>query len=198
MASTNFAVMTWASRLGVAMPLGMICRRHGRDAHHRHAFLAITGRTGVFGPDMALHLHDGRDVIELFGDLFTDAVQAGPAGADLLVLGQIVDDFDARQMVRQRLAPTLGSGVSRDLDYGHFRRLRLCDPDQGQRQNALEEILGFLGLGSIQGGLQQSHAVLEMVDLLVVIPDKMFELPDVVRQVFDIAHAFIYIRNSLK
>jgi hypothetical protein len=46
---------------------------------------------------MALHLHDGRDVVELFGDFFADALQAGPAGADLLVFGQIVDDFDARQ-----------------------------------------------------------------------------------------------------
>ena len=97
---------------------------------------------------MALHLHDGRDVIELFGNLFTDALQTSPAGADLLVLGQIVDDFDAWQMIRQRLAPPLGSGVSRDLDDRHFRRLRLCDPDQGQRQDTLEEVFGFLGLGS--------------------------------------------------
>ena len=80
---------------------------------------------------MALHLHDGRDVIELFGNLFTDALQTSPAGADLLVLGQIVDDFDARQMIRQRLAPTLGPGVGRDLDSWHFRRLCLCDFNQG-------------------------------------------------------------------
>ena len=44
---------------------------------------------------MAPHLHDGRDVVELFGDLFTDALQAGPAGADFLVFGQIMDDFNA-------------------------------------------------------------------------------------------------------
>ena len=82
---------------------------------------------------MALHLHDGRDVIELFGDLFTDAAQAGPAGADLLVLGQIVDDFDARQMIRQGFAPTLGLGVGQNFDDGHCHRFRLCDLDQGQR-----------------------------------------------------------------
>jgi hypothetical protein len=34
-----------------------------------------TGRACVFEPDMAFHLHDGWDVIELFGDLFTDAAQ---------------------------------------------------------------------------------------------------------------------------
>jgi hypothetical protein len=39
---------------------------------------------------------------------------------------------------------------------------------------------------------------MELAVLLVVIPDKMFELPNVIRQVFDVAHAFFYRRNSLK
>ena len=172
--------------------------RHGRDAHHRHALFAVAGRAGVLRADMALHLHDGRDVVELLGYFFADALQAGPAGADFLVLGQIVSDLDAREIVRQGLTSPLGPGVGRNLDDGHFRRLRLCDPDQGQRQDTLEEVFGFLGLGSIQGGLQQGHAVLELAVLLVVIPDKMFELPNVVRQIFDVAHVFLHRRNSLK
>jgi len=152
-------------------------QRHECNAHHRHALLAVAGRTGVLGADMALDLYDGRNVVELFGDLFADALQAAPAGADFLVFGQIVDDFDARQVIRQRLAPTLNSGVGRDLDDGHFRRLHLCDLDQRQRQNVLEEIFRFLGFGSIQGGLQQSHAVLKIAVLLVVIPDQMLSCP---------------------
>ncbi len=178
--------------------LGDDLRRHGRDAHNRHAFLAVAGRAGIFGPDMALHLHDGRDVVELFGDLFADAFQTSSVGADFLILRQIVDDFDARQVIRQRLASPLCSGVGRDLDDRYFCRLRFCDPDQGQRQDALEEIFGFLGLGSIQGGLQEGHAVLEVVNLLVAVPDQMLELPDVVGKVLDVSHANALSNNALK
>ncbi len=113
--------------------LGDDLRRHGCDTHHRHTLLSVAGRTGVLRADMAFYPHDGRDVIELFGDFFADALQAGSARAEFLVFGQIVNDFDARQVIRQRLASPLGSGVGRDFDDGHFRRLRLCDPNQGQR-----------------------------------------------------------------
>jgi len=180
--------------------LGDDLRRHGRDAHHGHALLAVTGRAGILGPDMAFHLHDGRDVVELLGYFFADALQAGPAGADFLVLGQIVSDLDAREIVRQGLTSPLGPGVGRDFDDGHFRGLglRLGDPGQWQGQDALEEVLGFFGLGSIQGGLQQGHAVLKMAVLLVVIPDQMLELPDVIGKIFNVSHASVLSNNTLK
>jgi hypothetical protein len=76
--------------------------------------------------------------------------------------------------------------VSRDFDDGHFRRLRLCGLDQRQGQNALE-VFGFFGLGSIQGGLQQSHAVLELAVLLVAVTGQMLEFPDVI-YVHDLGH----------
>lgn len=178
--------------------LGDDLRRHGRDAHHRHTLLAVAGRAGVFRADMAFHLHDGRDVVELFRDLFADALEADPAGANLLVLGQVVDDLDARQMVRKRLAPPLGPGVGRDFDDRYVCRFRLCAPDQGQRQDSLVKVFGFLGLGSIQGGLQQGHAVLELAVLLVVIPNQMLEFPDVIGKVFDVSHAWMLSNNTLK
>jgi hypothetical protein len=56
---------------------------------------------------MTLHLHDGRDEVELFGILVVDAFQTSPAGVDLLVFGQIMNVFDARKMERQRLALSL-------------------------------------------------------------------------------------------
>ena len=89
-------------------------------------------------------------IVELLGDLFADALQVCPAGADFLVFGQIVSDLDARKIVRQGLASPLGPGVGRDFDDRHFRRLglHLGDPGQRQRQDALEEVLGFFGLGS--------------------------------------------------
>lgn len=147
---------------------------------------------------MAFDLHDGRNVVELFGDFFADALQTGPAGADLLVFGQVVDDFDARQMIRQGLAPPLCPGVGRDLDDGYVCRFHLCDSDQGQRQDSLVEVFGFLRLGSIQSGLQQGHAVLELAVLLVVIPDQMLEFPDVIGKVFDVSHAWMLSNNMLK
>jgi hypothetical protein len=69
---------------------------------------------GLFGADMAEHLHPGRDVVELFAGLFADAAQHRPAGTPFLIFRNVVQDLDAGQIRRQRLAAALFTGVCRD------------------------------------------------------------------------------------
>ena len=63
-----------------------------------------------------LHLH--RDDLQLFAGLLADDLFAGATGASQLVLGQVVDDLDTRQVGRQRLA--LATALHRCHDFFGF------------------------------------------------------------------------------
>ena len=66
--------------------------------------------TDVFDhPD--LHWHDNQ----LFAGLLADHVFAATAGAGRFVFGQFMDDFDTRQLIRQRFA--FASAASRSNDF---------------------------------------------------------------------------------
>ena len=62
------------------------------------------------------HLH--RDDLQLFAGLLADELFAGATGASQLVLGQVVDDLDTRQVGRQRLA--LATALDRRNDFFGF------------------------------------------------------------------------------
>ena len=62
------------------------------------------------------HLH--RDDLQLFAGLLADELFAGATGASQLVLGQVVDDLDTRQVGRQRLA--LATALDRCNDFFGF------------------------------------------------------------------------------
>ena len=62
------------------------------------------------------HLH--RDDLQLFAGLLADDLFAGATGASQLVLGQVVDDLDTRQVGRQRLA--LATALDRRNDLFSF------------------------------------------------------------------------------
>lgn len=62
------------------------------------------------------HLH--RDDLQLFAGLLADDLFAGATGASQLVLGQVVDDLDTRQVGRQRLA--LATALDRCNDFFGF------------------------------------------------------------------------------
>ncbi len=62
------------------------------------------------------HLH--RDDLQLFAGLLADELFAGATGASQLVLGQVVDDLDTRQVGRQRLA--LATALDRRNDFFSF------------------------------------------------------------------------------
>ncbi len=62
------------------------------------------------------HLH--RDDLQLFAGLLADDLFAGATGASQLVLGQVVDDLDTRQVGRQRLA--LATALDRRNDFFSF------------------------------------------------------------------------------
>ena len=81
--------------------------------------MLLAARAGVLQPDMADDLDLGRDDIELLGGLFADAFERlAIVGADLVGLGQVVDDLFAWQLRRQRWsAPTL-AGMRLDGDFG--------------------------------------------------------------------------------
>ena len=58
--------------------------------------MLLAARAGVLEPDMADDLDLSRDDIELFGGLFADVLERlAIVGADLVGLGQVVDDFFA-------------------------------------------------------------------------------------------------------
>ncbi len=63
-----------------------------------------------------LHLH--RDDLQLFAGLLADDLFAGATGASQLVLGQVVDDLDTRQVGRQRLA--IATALHRCHDFFGF------------------------------------------------------------------------------
>lgn len=58
-----------------------------------------------------LHRHD----FELLADLFANGVFAAAAGTGQFMFGQFVDDFDAREIGRQRLA--LATPLGRRNDF---------------------------------------------------------------------------------
>ncbi|KTB95695.1 hypothetical protein AO386_22675 [Pseudomonas syringae ICMP 11292] len=63
-----------------------------------------------------------RHDLELLADFLTNAVFTVTAGADQFVLGQFVDDFDARKIGRQRLGLATTSGWSYDLFFNGLVR----------------------------------------------------------------------------
>jgi len=71
------------------------------------------GFTATAGVDLA-HMFDHADLhrhdLELLADFLANAVFTATADTDQFVLGQLVDDFDARKIDGQRLAfaPSLG------------------------------------------------------------------------------------------
>ena len=64
------------------------------------------------------HLQDGREDVELLGDLLADAYEGvrGIEGADLLGVAEIVDSFDAGQQIREATPAPLATLVGRDVD----------------------------------------------------------------------------------
>ena len=88
--------------------------------------MGLAAGASILQTDMANDLDLGRDDIELLGGLFADVFERlAIVGADLVGLGQVVDDFFARQLRRQRWsAPTLAR-MRLDGDFGRFGRLDL-------------------------------------------------------------------------
>ena len=84
---------------------------------YRDAVLAE--RAGVLRPDVDEHFGGGGDEDELLEFLFADAGErvAGVVAADLLVFGNVVEDFFSGQGVRERLpSATLLARVGGDFD----------------------------------------------------------------------------------
>lgn len=128
-------------------------QQHGQYAGAGHALLdQLSGLVGchrcgfavtatVDLTDMLDHTDLHWNDFELFADLFTDGMLAAPASAGQFMLGQFVDDFNARQIGWQRiaLATALGGGnhlfisglacqlylVLRFVEQRHLRRCRI-------------------------------------------------------------------------
>ena len=112
MPSTNFAVVMCARSDGVAMLFGKSCSGHRRDLH---ALVGSTGRRTSAGCAGSPGL--GRAEIQLLGDLLADALERrAVARADLLSLGQIVNDLDPGQIGSELLAAALRPLMGRDRD----------------------------------------------------------------------------------
>jgi hypothetical protein len=74
--------------------------RQRRDCHRRAVILhSFAGRAGIFEPDMLQHLDLRRNNIELFRYGFADTALTAAASADFFVLGNIVLDTRARNMI---------------------------------------------------------------------------------------------------
>ena len=70
---------------------------------------------------MAQHPELGGDELELLRDLLADAFERGAIlAADLLFIRQVVEDLDARDPFRQRLAAPLPARVCLNEDGGVF------------------------------------------------------------------------------
>ncbi|VVO13116.1 hypothetical protein PS689_05498 [Pseudomonas fluorescens] len=99
-----------------------------------------------------LHWHD----LKLLADFLTNAVFTATAGAGQFVLGQFVDDFDARQIGRQRLALATALGGGDNLFFSVF--VDSFDDAFGfveERQLRCGRIGCLLGLASEQALAQQ-------------------------------------------
>jgi len=110
------------------------------------------------------HLH--RDDLQLFAGLLADDLFAGATGASQLVLGQVVDDLDTRQVGRQRLA--LATALDRRNDFFSFswRCGRLFDQLFGLVEHGQLRWVGIfraaLGLGREQLVVQQGDLFLQL------------------------------------
>jgi len=127
-------------------------QQHGQHAGAGHGLFDQLSRlvggnrsrfAGFAGVDLAdvfdhadLHRHD----VQLFAGFFADGVLAAATGAGQLGLGQRVDDFDARQLGRQRLA--LATAPGRRDDFFGLGDL-LCFGFNGRRR-LFGQLLGFV------------------------------------------------------
>jgi len=77
---------------------------------------------GVFGPHMSNYLYLGRDNFYLLADLFPDFHQLCPAGADLLLLTYVMNNFFSGKGIWKRLTlAALFTSIAMDLlAFGFF------------------------------------------------------------------------------
>jgi hypothetical protein len=138
------------------------------------AGLALRAR--VLRPDVAQYLDRGGNDLELFGHFVTDGFErVAIESADLFVFGQIVDDFNARQHIRQRPAAALLARVGGD---GRFR-------DFIHRGVVFRTVhrLGFIE----QPELVDRNPLTACAEALVLeSPDVLFEGADLFGLVFDL------------
>ena len=117
-----------------------------------------------------LHLH--RDDLQLFAGLLADDLFAGATGASQLVLGQVVDDLDTRQVGRQRLA--LATALHRCHDFFSFG---WCG---GQR---FDQLFGLVEHGQLRRvgifraalGLGREQLVAQQGDLFLQLQNQSLE-----------------------
>jgi len=118
------------------------------------------------------HLH--RDDLQLFAGLLADDLFAGATGASQLVLGQVVDDLDTRQVGRQRLA--LATALDRCHDFFSFS-FGWCG---GQR---FDQLFGFVEHGQVRRvgifraalGLGREQLVAQQGDLFLQLQNQSLE-----------------------
>jgi len=122
--------MMWERSPGVAIPLGMIWTGLGGDHNGRPlGFDSLTALAGILRADVSDHPDLCGDDIELFTHLFADPAKGCAAGANLLVFGNVVDDFHAGKVCGQGLSLGLFAGVLGNED--GLRLLFLLDQGFG-------------------------------------------------------------------
>ena len=121
---------------------------------------------------MADHLDFGRNDVELFADLFPNAAEHSSAGALFLRLSNIVDDFDARQAIRQRLSagfsPFVGSNRDRLWRLAYFLGCFLLGLIKERLLPVILRRRAFFGFAAEDLVSQQPHLFFQVLDLILV------------------------------
>ncbi|BBT41350.1 hypothetical protein SAMN05216185_103162 [Pseudomonas guariconensis] len=139
---------------------------------------------------MTKNLH--RDDFKLFANFFTDGIFAAVASASQFMLGQFVDNFDTRQIGRQRFAFATAPGRCNDffvagLIQGFGEAFRFVE----ERQLWRRRIACPLGLAPGRTLAQQRNFLFEMKNLALVgrglvdpLLKQLLEQNRIVREVF--------------
>jgi hypothetical protein len=136
------------------------------------------------------HLRRGRDELELLGALAADLDERAPVvRADLLGLGEVVEDLLARHPGRQGPAAARGARVGRDRD---ARFLAGLAARRQQRLGLVEEpelvAVAPLARGPEALALQQPDVLAQLRDLDIALGEHRSQRLDVLRKCCALPH----------
>ena len=139
---------------------------------------------------MTDHLDLGRNDVQLLADLFPDAAKRSSAGTLFLRFGNVVDDLDAWQVIRQRFAagfsPIVGANRDRLRRLAYFLR---CFPLGLIKEPLLPAIFrngALFGFSAEDLVSQQPNMFFQVTDLLLERSDDLLEFGGVIRQAVNV------------
>ena len=134
--------------------------------------MALAARAAILAPDVAQHLHFGRNDVELLADHLAEALELdGVMRAGAFRLRQPMHDVDARQIRRQRGALGAPASVGRDLGVRRALGFLLLSARLGLVEQPQLPVGHLLRRGGKAPGKEQPHLLLQLLDHRVAFGD---------------------------